>query len=80
MTFIVTVTSSIYTGGITGIIDELGCSLAIATSGLTVFVLGYGVGPIVSHPNTLLTMYMVQSANIDSFGDHCLKCLPLEEI
>jgi len=38
--------SAIYTPGLMGVMDEFGVSEVVATLGLTLFVLGYGLGPV----------------------------------
>ncbi|KAF4470897.1 multidrug resistance [Fusarium albosuccineum] len=50
LTFIVTVASSIYTGGMTGVMETFDCGPAVAALGLITFVAGYGVGPVVWGP------------------------------
>ncbi|KAJ3549449.1 hypothetical protein NM208_g495 [Fusarium decemcellulare] len=50
LTFIVTVASSIYTGGMAGVMETFDCGPAVAALGLTTFVAGYGVGPVVWGP------------------------------
>ncbi|KAJ8100180.1 major facilitator superfamily domain-containing protein [Lipomyces tetrasporus] len=50
LTFIVTVTSSIYSGGMQGVMKAYDCSSAVAALGLSLFVLGYGLGPVVWGP------------------------------
>lgn len=44
LTFAIYVGSAIYTPGITGVTEQFGVSSVAATLGLTLFVLGYGVG------------------------------------
>jgi DHA1 family multidrug resistance protein-like MFS transporter len=53
LTFIVTVSSSIFSGGITGVMEHFHCSSAVAALGLSLFVAGYGLGPMVSMEATL---------------------------
>lgn len=50
LTFSVYIGSSIYTPGIPEISEEFGVSPVAATLGLTLFVLGYGVGPMLWSP------------------------------
>ncbi|KAH8805403.1 major facilitator superfamily domain-containing protein [Xylogone sp. PMI_703] len=51
LTFIVTVTSSIYSGGTQGVMETFNCSSAVAALGLSLFVIGYGVwGPLSEIP------------------------------
>lgn len=50
MTFGVYIGSAIYSPGITLIIEEFGVSQVAATAGLTLFVAGYGIGPMVWSP------------------------------
>lgn len=64
LTFSIYIGSSIYTAGILGVMQEFGVSQVVATVGLTLFVAGYGLGPV-SNPltplssriNTLLRCY-----------------------
>jgi MFS family permease len=48
LTFAVYVGSSIYTAGIPDLVEDFHVSQVVATIGLTVFVLGYGLGK--THP------------------------------
>ncbi|TFK54036.1 MFS transporter [Heliocybe sulcata] len=50
LTFSIYIGSSIYTAGIVGVTMEFGVSQVAATLGLTLFVLGYGVGPMFLSP------------------------------
>ncbi|KIW81811.1 hypothetical protein Z517_04837 [Fonsecaea pedrosoi CBS 271.37] len=50
LTFSVYIGSSIYTAGILDVSNEFGVSRVAATLGLTLFVLGYGVGPMFLSP------------------------------
>lgn len=49
-TFVVYTTSAIYTSSTEGIIKEFGVSTLVATLGLSLYVLGYGIGPLVFSP------------------------------
>lgn len=49
-TFVVYTTSAIYTSSTAGIIQEFGVSQLEATLGLSLYVLGYGVGPLIFSP------------------------------
>jgi DHA1 family multidrug resistance protein-like MFS transporter len=49
-TFVVYTTSAIYTSSTEGIMREFGVSSLVATLGLSLYVLGYGVGPLVFSP------------------------------
>ncbi|KAJ5985335.1 hypothetical protein N7522_012531 [Penicillium canescens] len=49
-TFVVYTTSAIYTSSTEGIMKEFGVSTLVATLGLSLYVLGYGVGPLVFSP------------------------------
>ncbi|EKM57364.1 uncharacterized protein PHACADRAFT_93065 [Phanerochaete carnosa HHB-10118-sp] len=50
LTFSVYIGSAIYSPGIGGISDQFGVSSVAATLGLTLFVVGYGVGPMFLSP------------------------------
>ncbi|KAL4897762.1 major facilitator superfamily domain-containing protein [Aspergillus ambiguus] len=50
LTFAVYIGSAIYTPGIQGVCDQFGVSRVAATLGLTLFVFGYGLGPMVWSP------------------------------
>ncbi|KAK5080229.1 GTPase-activating protein [Lithohypha guttulata] len=50
LTFSIYIGSAIYSPGIPGVSDEFGVSQVAATLGLTLFVLGYGLGPMVWSP------------------------------
>lgn len=50
MTFAVYIGSAIYTAGIPSVVTEFQVSEVAATLGLTVFVLGYGIGPMIWAP------------------------------
>ncbi|RDW93400.1 MFS transporter [Aspergillus mulundensis] len=50
LTFSIYIGSAIYTPGIPGAAAHFGISTVAATLGLTVFVLGYGVGPMILSP------------------------------
>lgn len=49
-TFIVYTTSAIYTTSTEGIMEEFNVSLLKATVGLSIYVLGYGIGPLIFSP------------------------------
>ncbi|KAF5010993.1 hypothetical protein FDECE_2863 [Fusarium decemcellulare] len=49
-TLAVTLVSSAYTGGITGIIAEFDISSEVATLGVSLFVLGFAIGPVLWAP------------------------------
>lgn len=49
-TFVVYTTSAIYTSSEGGIMKEFGVSQLIATLGLSLYVLGYGTGPLIFSP------------------------------
>ncbi|KAI9464084.1 major facilitator superfamily domain-containing protein [Lactarius psammicola] len=50
LTFTVYIGSAIYTAGIVGVIQEYNVSSVAATLGLTLFVAGYGLGPMLWSP------------------------------
>ncbi|KAE8382871.1 major facilitator superfamily domain-containing protein [Aspergillus bertholletiae] len=50
LTFAIYIGSAIYTPGIEGVAEQFGVSRVAATLGLTLFVLGYGLGPMVWSP------------------------------
>ncbi|KAJ7201607.1 major facilitator superfamily domain-containing protein [Mycena pura] len=50
LTFSIYIASAIYTSSIPGLMAEFNVSLTIATLGLTLYVLGYGVGPMFLSP------------------------------
>ncbi|CEJ56374.1 benomyl/methotrexate resistance protein [Penicillium brasilianum] len=49
-TFVVYTTSAIYTSSVPGIMKEFGVSDLVATLGLSLYVLGYGTGPLIFSP------------------------------
>ncbi|KAJ5459416.1 hypothetical protein N7530_011360 [Penicillium desertorum] len=49
-TFVVYTTSAIYTSSTEGVMKEFGVSTLVATLGLSLYVLGYGTGPLVFSP------------------------------
>lgn len=49
-TFVVYTTSAIYTSSIQGVMEEFGVSTLLATLGLSLYVLGYGTGPLIFSP------------------------------
>ncbi|KAJ5912308.1 major facilitator superfamily domain-containing protein [Penicillium tannophilum] len=49
-TFVVYTTSAIYTASELGIMKEFGVSEIVATLGLSIYVLGYGTGPLIFSP------------------------------
>lgn len=49
-TFVVYTTSAIYTSSTEGIMEEFGVSTLLATLGLSLYVLGYGTGPLIFSP------------------------------
>lgn len=49
-TFVVYTTSAIYTASEQGVMEAFGVSRIVATLGLALYVLGYGVGPLVFSP------------------------------
>lgn len=49
-TFVVYTTSAIYTSSTEGIMKEFGVDTLLATLGLALYVLGYGIGPLVFSP------------------------------
>ena len=50
LTFSVYIGSAIYSAGIPGVMHEFGVSQVAATLGLTLFVAGYGLGPMIWSP------------------------------
>ncbi|KZV63630.1 putative caffeine resistance protein 5 [Peniophora sp. CONT] len=50
LTFSIYIGSSIYTSGLPGVMQEFGVSQVSAVLGLTLFVLGYGIGPMLWAP------------------------------
>ncbi|GLA40602.1 hypothetical protein AnigIFM63309_008436 [Aspergillus niger] len=50
LTFAICIDSAIYTPGIPGVSEQFGVSNVAAVLGLTLFVLGYGLGPMVWSP------------------------------
>jgi DHA1 family multidrug resistance protein-like MFS transporter len=49
-TFVVYTTSAIYTSSTQGVMEEFGVSTLVATLGLSLYVLGYGTGPLIFSP------------------------------
>ena len=49
-TFVVYTTSAIYTSSTIGVMEEFGFSTLVATLGLSLYVLGYGTGPLIFSP------------------------------
>ncbi|KAJ5135778.1 uncharacterized protein N7515_005056 [Penicillium bovifimosum] len=49
-TFVVYTTSAIYTSSTEGVMREFGVSTLVATLGLSLYVLGYGIGPLLFSP------------------------------
>jgi len=49
-TFVVYTTSAIYTSSVPGIMEQFGVSNLLATLGLSLYVLGYGTGPLIFSP------------------------------
>lgn len=49
-TFVVYTTSAIYTSSTEGIMKEFGVNTLLATLGLSLYVLGYGIGPLIFSP------------------------------
>ncbi|KAJ5561942.1 hypothetical protein N7535_003596 [Penicillium sp. DV-2018c] len=49
-TFVVYTTSAIYTSSVPGVMQEFGVSNLVATLGLSLYVLGYGMGPLIFSP------------------------------
>ncbi|EXJ89070.1 hypothetical protein A1O3_02134 [Capronia epimyces CBS 606.96] len=50
LTFTVTAASSVYSGGMEGVMEEFHCSNSAAALGLSLFVVGYGIGPMIWGP------------------------------
>ncbi|KAJ6580724.1 major facilitator superfamily domain-containing protein [Mycena capillaripes] len=50
LTFSIYIGSAIYTSSIPGLMEEFNVSLTMATLGLTLYVLGYGIGPMFLTP------------------------------
>ncbi|KAJ7491205.1 major facilitator superfamily domain-containing protein [Mycena latifolia] len=50
LTFSVYIGSAIYTASIPGIMEQFNVSLVLATSGLTLYIIGYGLGPMFLAP------------------------------
>lgn len=49
-TFVVYTTSAIYTSSVPGVMERFGVGNVLATLGLSLYVLGYGVGPLIFSP------------------------------
>lgn len=64
--FTVSLTSSIYTGGIEQIIAEFSVSNSVAQLGVSLFVLGFALGPLLWAP--LSEIYGRQTLFISTFG------------
>ncbi|KAJ5357975.1 hypothetical protein N7541_005133 [Penicillium brevicompactum] len=56
LTFAIYIGSAIYTPGIPGVSEEFGVSRVAATMGLTLFVVGYGLGPMIWSPLSEIPM------------------------
>ncbi|EKG11440.1 Major facilitator superfamily [Macrophomina phaseolina MS6] len=65
-TLCVSFCSSAYSGGISGIKEDLGASHELATLGLSLFVLGFGLGPLIWAP--LSEMYGRRIVFFVTFG------------
>lgn len=65
-TFVVTFASSAYVSGIPGVQQQFGVSVEVATLGLSFFVLGFALGPLVWAP--LSELYGRKSVFIISFA------------
>lgn len=50
LTFSIYIGSAIYTPGLMGVMQQFGVSQVAATLGLTLFVAGYGLGPLLWSP------------------------------
>jgi hypothetical protein len=75
LTFIVTISSSVYSGAVPDIIAQFECSAAVASLGLSLFVIGIGLGPLVSAGPEYL-----RHANIPSSGARPQRSLASEGI
>ncbi|KAI1078990.1 MFS general substrate transporter [Whalleya microplaca] len=64
--FSISFTSSVYTGGISGITDEFGVSNSLAQAGVSLFVVGFAVGPLFWAP--LSEVYGRQLVFVMTFG------------
>ena len=67
-TFVVTFASSVYASGIEGIQQRFNVSLEVATLGLSLFVLGFALGPLIWAP--LSEMYGRRSIYMISFAGY----------
>ncbi|KAJ5396941.1 hypothetical protein N7509_005054 [Penicillium cosmopolitanum] len=72
-TFVVTFSSSVYVSGIGGIEQRFNASEEVATLGLSLFVLGFAIGPLIWAP--LSEMYGRKSIYVISFVVYTAFCV-----
>lgn len=63
LTFSIYIGSAIYTSGLSFIVPEFNTSSTVATLGLTLYVIGYGVGPMIWVSLRITEPMSTQTAN-----------------
>ncbi|KIY69130.1 MFS general substrate transporter [Cylindrobasidium torrendii FP15055 ss-10] len=67
MTFTMYIGSAIYTPAIPGVVEEFGVSVTYATLGLTLYAIGYGIGPMFLTPLQEVAEYGRNAVYIPTF-------------
>lgn len=74
LTFAIYVGSAIYTPGIPGVSEQFGVSSVAATLGLTLFVVGYGLGLYFNNSSLPLAYSQITNTNqVQWYGRHSLR-------
>ncbi|KAJ7650947.1 major facilitator superfamily domain-containing protein [Roridomyces roridus] len=77
LTFAVYIGSAIYTSSIPGLMEEFNSSLVMGTLGLTLFILGYGIGPMFLSPIQDLPSVGRNPGYVGAFSIYLILQVPL---
>ena len=75
-TFAVYMGSAIYTPSTIGVVEAFGTSLPVASLGLALYVLGYGLGPLLFSPLSEIPIIGRNPPYIITFGLFVILCVP----
>ena len=75
-TFAVYMGSAIYTPSTFGVVEAFGVSLPVASLGLALYVLGYGLGPLLFSPLSEIPIIGRNPPYIITFGLFVILCVP----
>lgn len=75
-TFVVYSGSAIYTPSTFGVMEAFGVSVPVASLGLALYVLGYGMGPLLFSPLSEIPRFGRNPAYVATYGIFVILCIP----